>query len=242
MLQVKKFSGSVKEILPLADIYMRSYNELSKQYKSSAEMQLYTKGSFIRKLKNWAEKQKQGQEPFIFVLYNGENVCGVMRLNEIPKDYRNIKNLEAVEDEHGFLDGWTISRQRKIRYLKDPKYSENTLILNQIYLAPEAQKKGWGSFFMKSVIPTLQEQGFEQFIVEYNDNNTNGKRFHEDVLCAEQIAKTTDFDHITENNDRHAEFCVSPVTIGISNFSKVLKRIEAKEKLFKSQSQGNNTL
>ncbi len=36
---------------------MRSYNELSKQYKSSAEMQLYTKGSFIKKLKTWAEKQ-----------------------------------------------------------------------------------------------------------------------------------------------------------------------------------------
>ena len=235
MLQVKKFSGSVKEILPLADIYMRSYNELSKQYKTDAEMRLYTKGSFIKKLKTWAEKQKQGNEPFIFVLYDNENVCGVMRLNRIPEDYKNINNLEAIEDEHGLLDGWTMSRKRKIQYLKDPKYTENTLILNQIYLAPEAQKKGWGSFFMKSVIPTLQEQGFEQFIVEYNDNNTNGKKFHEDVLCAEQIAKTTDFDHIVKNEKGHTEFCISPVTIGISKFSKVLKRIEATEKLFNSQ-------
>ena len=235
MLQVKKFSGSVKEILPLADIYMRSYNELSKQYKSDAEMRLYTKGSFIKKLKTWAEKQKQGKEPFIFVLYNDNTVCGVMRLNEIPSEYRNINNLEAVENEHGVLDGWTMSRTRKIQYLKDPQYSENTLILNQIYLAPEAQKKGWGSFFMKKVIPELQEKGFDQFIVEYNDNNTNGKRFHEDVLCAEKIAKTNDFDHIVETSDKHAEFCISPVTIGISNFSKVLKRIEAKEQLFKAQ-------
>lgn len=235
MLQVKNFSGSVKEILPLADIYMRSYNELSKQYKSNAEMQLYTKGSFIKKLKTWAEKQKQGNEPFIFVLYDNEKVCGVMRLNKIPEDYRNINNLEAIEDEHGLLDGWTISRKRKIKYLKDPQYTENTLILNQIYLAPEAQKKGWGSFFMKSVIPTLQKQGFEQFIVEYNDNNTNGKKFHEDVLCAEQIAKTTDFDHIVKDEKGYTEFCISPVTIGISKFSKVLQRIEAKEQLFKSQ-------
>ena len=98
MLQVKKFSGSVKEILPLADIYMRSYNELSKQYKTDAEMRLYTKGSFIKKLKTWAEKQKQGNEPFIFVLYDNENVCGVMRLNRIPEDYKNINNLEAIED------------------------------------------------------------------------------------------------------------------------------------------------
>ena len=78
-------------------------------------------------------------------------------------------------------------------------------------------------------------KGFDQFIVEYNDNNLNGKKFHEDVLCAEKIAKTTDFDHIVEKNDGHAEFCISPVTIGISNFSKVLKRIEAKEKLFNSK-------
>ena len=235
MLQVKKFSGSVKEILPLADIYMRSYNELSKQYKSDEEMKLYTKGSFIKKLKTWAEKQKQGNEPFIFVLYNDEKICGVMRFNEIPSDYRNINNLEASENEHGILDGWTISRKRKIQYLEDPQYTKNTLILNQIYLAPEAQKKGWGSSFMKMVIPTLQEKGFEQFIVEYNDNNANGKKFHEDVLCAKKIATTTDFDHIIETNNGHSEFCISPVSIGISNFSKVLEKIEAKEKLFKAQ-------
>jgi len=138
MLQVKKFSGSVKEILPLADIYMRSYNELSKQYKSHAEMQLYTKGSFIKKLKTWAEKQKQGDEPFIFVLYDNEKVCGVMRLNKIPEDYKNINNLEAIEDEHALLDGWTMSRKRKIKYLKDPQYTENTLILNQIYLEQQS--------------------------------------------------------------------------------------------------------
>ena len=34
MLEVKKFAGNYKEILPLADVYMRSYNELSKGYKT----------------------------------------------------------------------------------------------------------------------------------------------------------------------------------------------------------------
>lgn len=232
MLQVKKYSGSYKEILPLADVYMRSYNRLSEQYKSSAEMALYTKGSFIKKLKTWSNNQALGKEPFIFVLYNDNKPCGVMRLNPIPEDYRNIDaKLQANEYEHGILDGHTITRNRKIQYIKNPNYNANTLILNQIYLAPEAQKQGWGTYFIKSVFPELQKQGYNQFIVEYNDNNTNGKKFHENVLCVKKIAHTSDFDHIVENNKGN-EFCLSPVTIGLSSFSNVLSNIAAKEKHF----------
>ena len=235
MLQIKKFGGSVKEILPLADIYMRSYNGLSKNYKSSAEMALYTKGHFIKKLKTWAVNQQQGKEPFIFVLYHNDAPCGIMRLNEIPTDYRKIdRQMTAAENEHGLLDGWTISRQRKIHYVRYPRYDDNTLILNQIYLAPEAQKKGFGTAFIKQVIPLLQQKGYDQFIVEYNDNNFNGKKFHEDVLCAEKIAVTTDFDHVISDHDG-TKFCISPVTIGMGRFSTVLKNIEAKEKIFQTK-------
>jgi hypothetical protein len=232
MLQIKKFNGSAKEIIALADIYMRSYNKLSENYKSKEEMALYTKGFFIKKLKTWSNNQQQGKEPFIYVLYNGENPCGIMRFNEIPASYRQMDdNLISQEKERGQLDGWEILRNRKIQYHKDPQYASNTLILNQIYLAPEAQKKGWGTYFIKNVIPQLQQAGYEEFIVEYNDNNANGKKFHQNVLCAKEIAHTTDFDHII-NKDANSQFCLSPVTIGKSNFSSVLENISRKEKFF----------
>lgn len=232
MLKVKKFAGNYKEILPLADVYMRSYNELSKGYKSPEEMALYTKVSFIKKLEGWAINQAKGQEPFIFVLYNNDKPCGIMRLNPIPQDYRHInQNLQAIESENGELDGWKMARQRKIQYTKNPNYERNTLILNQIYIAPEAQKQGLGTYFIKTVFQGLQQQGYNQFIVEYNDNNTNGKKFHENVLCAKKVAHTSDFDHITSQNNK-TEFCLSPVSIGISRFSDVLRNIAIKERSF----------
>lgn len=232
MLEVTKFAGNYKEILPLADVYMRSYNKLSETYKSKEEMALYTKFSFIKKLENWAINQAEGKEPFIFVLHNNGKPCGIMRLNPIPEDYRYINSkLQAVENEHGTLDGWKMARRRKIQYAKDPNYDNNTLILNQIYLAPESQKQGLGTYFIKTVFSKLQKQGYDQFIVEYNDNNANGKKFHEDVLCAQKIATTSDFDHITSRNNK-TEFCLSPVSIGISRFSNVLRNVALKEKSF----------
>lgn len=232
MLEVRKFAGNYKEILPLADVYMRSYNKLSSTYKSSEEMALYTKFSFIKKLETWAINQANGNEPFIFVLYNKDQPCGIMRLNPIPKDYRKINSkLQATESENGMLDGWNIARLRQIKYDKDPQFDDNTLILNQIYLAPESQKQGWGTYFIKTVFGDLKKQGYDQFIVEYNDNNLNGKKFHEDVLCAKKIAHTTDFDHITSKKSK-TDFCLSPVSIGISRISTVLREIETKERYF----------
>ena len=232
MLQVKKFSGSYKEIVALSDVYMRSYNELSTGYKSADEMALYTKGTFIRKLKNWSNNMKNGDENLIFVLYNDDKPCGIMRLNPIPEAYRQIDDkLQAAEYEHGVLDGRTITRNRKIQYSEKPQFDDNALILNQIYLAPESQKKGWGTYFIKNVFSELVEQKYNQFIVEYNDNNANGKKFHEDVLCAKKIAHTTDFDHITASDDKQ-DFCLSPVSIGISSFTAVLQNIATKEKSF----------
>lgn len=232
MLEVKKFAGNYKEILPLADVYMRSYNELSKGYKTKEEMALYTKFSFIKKLEGWAINQEKGNEPFIYVLHQNGQPCGIMRLNPIPQDYRRISSeLKAKELENGELDGWRVARNRQIQYVADPHFDENTLILNQIYLAPESQKQGLGTFFIKTVFQKLQKQGYDQFIVEYNDNNANGKKFHEDVLCAKKIAHTSDFDHIT-SKDAKTEFCLSPVSIGISRFSTVLQNIKTKEKAF----------
>ncbi len=239
MLQVKKFSGTYKEILPLADVYMRSYNQLSKAYKSRAEMALYTKVSFIKKLETWAINQADGKEPFIYVLYNNDKPCGVMRLNHIPDDYRKINdNYQAVEKERGYLDGWQIARNRRIDYSTRFNYTDNTLILNQIYLAPEEQNKGFGTYFIKQVFTELHKRGYNQFIVEYNDNNINGKKFHEGVLCARKIAHTTDFDHITTSKRGKTNFCLSPVSIGISNFSEVLDNIAVIERYFANKAKG----
>jgi len=233
MLEVRKFAGNYKEILPLADVYMRSYNQLSSAYKSRAEMALYTKVSFIKKLENWAINQAEGKEPFIYVLYNNGKPCGIMRLNHISDDYRQINSdYQAVEKERGFLDGWQIARNRRIDYEKRFNFADNALILNQIYLAPEEQNKGLGTYFIKQVFSKLRELNYDQFIVEYNDNNVNGKKFHEDVLCARKIAHTTDLDHITTSRRGKTRFCLSPVSIGMSTFSKVLCNIAVRERYF----------
>lgn len=233
MLEIKEFSGKCQEILDLADVYMRSYNELSNGYKTREEMALYTKGSFIRKLKKWSNQQKNGNEPFIFVLHNDNKPIGFIRLNPLPESYRQYNdNLTSQEYEGGELDGWQIARYRKIKFISDPQFDENTLILNQIYMAPEVQKQGFGTYFIGEVAKQMNDLGFDQFVVEYNDNNVNGKKFHEDVLCAKKIAKTTDFDHITIDDERQSQLCVSPVTIGISRFSTVRKNIAAKQQIF----------
>lgn len=227
MLEVKKFSGNCQEILALADVYMRSYNELSKGYKSKAEMALYTKGSFIRKLKNWSNKQKEGNEPFIFVLHNDKTPIGFIRLNPMPDSYRQYDDsLTSKEYESGELDGWQIARFRKVHFTSRPQFDDNTLILNQIYMAPESQKQGFGSYFIDNVAKQMHSKGYDQFVVEYNDNNLNGKKFHENVLCAKKIAETSDYDHHT------TEPCISQVTIGLSRFSTLIKNIAAKQQMF----------
>ena len=140
MLEVKKFAGNYKEILPLADVYMRSYNELSKGYKTKEEMALYTKFSFIKKLEGWAINQEKGNEPFIYVLHQNGQPCGIMRLNPIPQDYRRISSeLKAKELENGELDGWRVARNRQIQYVADPHFDENKFIWLR-----NLKSRGWG--------------------------------------------------------------------------------------------------
>ena len=43
MLEIKEFSGKCQEILDLADVYMRSYNELSNGYKTREEWRFIPK-------------------------------------------------------------------------------------------------------------------------------------------------------------------------------------------------------
>lgn len=222
---IKTFDGSCKTILPLAEAYMRSYNKLSEGYKSAKEMALYKKGTFIKKLKNYSNDKTSS----VFVLYVDEMPRGFVRYSNIPDYYKTPKDRLAQDMEHSEMDGFTFAWMRKVRFAENhPELSERTMIINQIYLDPQIQNQGAGTQIFKQTLPLMAEK-YDNFIVEYNANNTRAKKFYGDVLGLEPIAHTQDFDHIVLNDRQRADFCLSPVEIGMSSISNAMEHIRQVE-------------
>ena len=225
-ISIKNLEPKLSQILPLAEAYMRSYNELSHQYKTDEEMSLYTKSYFLRKLWNMAEDG----ESAVAVLWADEKPGGFVRYSKVPEYYKKPISNTSSDFEQGTLDGYEYAWVRKINFEQDAELGDKTLIVNQIYLDPVLQHHGLGTYLFGKTLPILKEHGYESLIIEYNANNKNAEKFYKGVGFT-PIAKTKDFDHIIEK-DSKTIFCVSDVDIAYTTIDNSMKCIQNTRKKY----------
>lgn len=224
--EIKPFDGKAKTIMALADAYYKSYCELSKNYKSEAEMALYKKGTFIKKLKKFSKDS----ESSVFVYFENEQPLGFIRYSPVPEYYK-AAGTETRDLEKGIMNGYDFAWYRKVKFDETNKIDDKTVIVNQIYLDPQIQNKGVGTQMFKSTLPLIKNLGYESMIIEYNAHNNNAKRFYHNVLGLERIAQTQDFDNII-TPEKRAEFCISPVEIGHAMIDSSIKNINMLEQKY----------
>ncbi len=218
-VSIRNIEPKFNQLEPLAEAYLRSYNNLSKDYKSDEEMSLYTKGYFLKKL--W--KMAHDRESAVAVLWVGNRPGGFIRYSKVPEYYKHPIDNVSNELEYGSLDGYDYTWMRKVNFEQNVKLDDKTLIVNQIYLDPDLQHHGLGTYLFGKTLPTLKAHGFESLIIEYNENNKNAEKFYRGVGFS-PMAKTRDFDHIVQK-DNKTMFCMSDVEIAYTTIDNSIKHI-----------------
>ncbi|MBR1649172.1 MAG: GNAT family N-acetyltransferase [Alphaproteobacteria bacterium] len=221
-ISIRPLEKNISQILPLAESYQRSYNQLSSGYKKPEEMALYKKGFFIKKLRKIAEDENS----IVAVLNVDDNPRGFVRYSQIPQYYKHSADNLTQDLEHGFLDGYEFAWYRKVHFNRDVKLDDKTLIVNQIYLDPQIQNQGLGTYLLQKTIPELKKQGFESLIIEYNAHNANAAKFYRGIGF-EPFALTKDFDHIIHPQAK-TEFCVSDVEIAYTTIDRAIQKMSDK--------------
>ena len=225
-VSIRPLEKKLSLILPLAEAYERSYRKLSEGYKSEAEMALYKRGYFLKKL--W--KIAEDTQSIAAVLLLDGTPRGFVRYSKVPAYYTQAVNNQAAEMESGQLDGYEFAWCRKVHFDRGVCLNDRTLIVNQIYLDPQIQRCGLGTFLLENTIPALRQQGFDNLIIEYNANNKNAEKFYQTMGVA-AFARTQDFDHILRNSSGRTVFCISDVKIAHTTIDHALERIEERRRL-----------
>ncbi len=220
-LKIVPLENTNEMIVPLARAYQRSYNELSRGYKSPAEMALYTRDVFVSKLQRFAADKNSRT---VVVLADGVPM-GFMRLSPIPEYYKHPVNGQTSERESGEMDGYTFAWERKVTFDKDIRLNDKTLIINQLYLDPQIQRQNVGTYLLEHTLPQLKKRGFDSLILEYNAHNHNAEKFYQ-TLGFKAFARTKDFDHVVTSPKGRAEFCLSDVKIAHTTVDNALKQAE----------------
>lgn len=156
-VSISTLEQKLSQILPLAESYQRSYNKLSEGYKSPEEMSLYTRGYFLKKL--W--KMAGDKDSAVAVLNVDGKPRGFVRFSPIPEYYTQAENGQTKDMEKGMLDGFEFAWYRKVNFMRDVELNDRTLIVNQIYLDPQIQRHGLGTYLLSKTIPTLKEQAMK---------------------------------------------------------------------------------
>ena len=222
-ISINRLEKKLSQILPLAEAYQRSYNKLSEQYKSPEEMALYSRGYFLKKLWKMAEDSSSA----VAVLNIDGQPRGFVRYSAIPDYYTKPVNGQARDLEKGMLDGFEFAWYRKVNFERDVALNNKTLIVNQIYLDPQYQRHGLGTYLLNRTIPELKKRGYQSLIIEYNANNTNAEKFYRGIGF-KPFAKTQDFDHIIKK-DGKTVFCISDVAIAHTTIDNALNMMRDKK-------------
>ena len=222
-VSITRLEKNLSQIKPLADAYWRSYNKLSKEYKTPEEMALYPRGYFVKKLWNMAQDKKS----VVAVLNVDGQPHGFVRYSPIPEYYTQPVDAQTRDLEKGTLDGWEYSWFRKVKFERDVKLDDKTLIVNQIYIDPQMQCMGLGTYLLSRTIPELKKKGYESLIIEYNAHNANAENFYRGIGFR-AFAKTQDFDHIIKK-DGHTDFCVSDVAIAHTTIDNAISCMQNKQ-------------
>lgn len=201
-------TNNPEQISDLSEVYGASYIKLSEKYKGKREMALYTPEYFRGRLERFAEDK----ESMTFVISDEDRAVGFARFSPIPDVYKSMPKGLSIHLEKGEMDGFEYQWLREVRMRKSPDYTDRTVMLNQIYLAPDAQHKGLGTQVFASVLPQMEEK-YDNIVVEFNLKNAKGIRFYKS-MGFEVAGITQDLDHILPTkNEWGRKMCVSNVGI-----------------------------
>lgn len=209
-VSINKLGNEQKTIEELAMAYRNSYNKLSEPYKSPQEMVLYTYDYFYQKVKRFAAENEQSSMTRTFVVNLDDKPVGFVRYSRIPEYYKQNDNGQTKDFEQGMLDGYEFAWYRKVKFVDHVKLDDSTMILNQIYLDPEVQRHGLGTYILAQTLPKMKEKGVRNLILEYNDENKNGEKFYNAFGFA-PLAETEDLDHIIQDRNGNTKLCISKV-------------------------------
>ncbi len=222
--RIEPLTVNFEKLTELAKAYQASYCQLSAAYKTQAEMALYTLSYFYSKLDSFTRDRHSN----VFMLSENEKPIGFVRFSPIPTAYKGGTVRTAVQKEQGYLDGAAYQWTRKIYFSHPVSLSDRTMILNQLYLSPAIQNKGFGTEILRHTLPIMLDK-YDNFIVEYNLKNSRAITFYK-TIGVEQIAKTQDLDHIIKNKKY-----ISEVGIGYADIRLACRKIEKKHLQYLSQ-------
>ncbi len=239
---IAQLSADEHILQQVAEAYRASYNKLSEGYKSKEEMALYTYDYFYQKVKRFAAENAQSNLSRTFMINLDGKPVGLVRYSRIPEYYKHADNGQSKDLEKGYLDGYEYAWYRKVNFTDTSvKLDDSTMILNQIYLHPDVQRHGLGTFVLAHTLPKMKEKGIQNLILEYNVENKNGEKFYQS-FGFQPLADTQDLDHIVKNEKGATKFCVSQVKIVHVPVETALQKANAKmaqKKQAKAQTLGN---
>lgn len=210
---ISKLVAKDKTLQQVAEAYRASYNKLSEGYKSKEEMALYTYDYFYQKVKRFAAENEQSNLSRTFMINLDGKPVGLVRYSRIPEYYKHAQNGQTKDLEKGYLDGYEYAWYRKVNFTDTSvKLDDSTMILNQIYLHPDVQRHGLGTFVLAQTLPKMKEKGVKNLILEYNIENKNGEKFYQS-FGFQPLADTQDLDHIVQDRTGATKLCISKVKI-----------------------------
>lgn len=207
-----------KQISDLSEVYEKSYIKLSEKYKGKREMALYTPEYFKGRLDEFANDTNSTT----YVVSDGQKAVGFARFSPISATYRSLPKGLSVHLHKGTMDGFDYQWLREVRMRQNPNYNNRTLMLNQMYLAPDVQHQGLGTQIFASVLPQMEEK-YDNLVVEFNLKNAKGIRFYKS-MGFKVSGITQDLDHILPiKNEWGRKMCVSNVGIADAPIKTVME-------------------
>ena len=215
--RIEPLTVNFEKLTELAKAYQASYCELSIVYKTQAEMALYTFAYFYQKLVSFTRDKSSD----VFMLSGNEKPVGFVRFSPVPEAYKGTQKREVFQKEHGFLDNQEYNWIRKVDFFEKVDISDKTMILNQLYLSPSIQNRGFGTELLRHTLPIMLDK-YDNFVVEYNLKNQKAIKFYE-TIGIKKVAQTQDLDHIIKGNKY-----ISDVGIGYSDIRATCRKIQTK--------------
>ncbi len=222
--RIETLPVNFEKLTALAEAYQTSYCQLSAAYKKRTEMALYTLAYFYHKLDSFSKDPSSD----VFVLSENEKPVGFVRFSPVPTAYLEAFHGQVLQQEKGVLDGVSYQWTRRIEFVPGTQITDRTMILNQLYLSPVVQEKGFGTELLRHTMPIMLDK-YDDFIVEYNLKNTRAMAFYE-TIGVKPIAKTQDLDHIIDN-----EKYISEVGIGYADLRQTCRKLQQKHLMYLTQ-------
>ncbi|MEE1503285.1 MAG: GNAT family N-acetyltransferase [Acutalibacteraceae bacterium] len=185
-IEIRNISGTKFMLLSLAQ-YLKVYQKSSQDgYRMNVkEKQDNQKIEFIKKKLYSVIKLKVTELSMLTTLFNYKDV------NEmITENTRDIEN--GVVDIFALFDRDKIIGELRVKYISDDKrfaVKGKRAYLYAFRIHKKYQGKGLGNFLLENVLTILAENGYREFTVGVEDDNTKARYMYEKYGFAEPITR-----------------------------------------------------